>query len=119
MYQFGDDGVMSETIITKTEAQEAVIVVSRGMHKNLKAVSSSPSSIQALLCEPDIPGTQWQGEIISEDITANIFIDEQSAGQVSLVNGQGSFDLEAIPGTYQIRIEAPLCAAAELEVTVQ
>jgi hypothetical protein len=70
------------------------------------------------MVEPTIPDTQWQGAIIQDDITATVYIDGQEAGTVDIIAGQATFDLELLPGTHAIRITAPDCQEAVLEVVV-
>ena len=101
-----------------TGKQKAIVKKGIALYRNLSAKFNN-GEVTVELREPVIEGSEWQGGLISENLmVVNIFVDNQPAGSLELINGVGSFDFSAVPGTYIIRIEAPLCASAELEVIV-
>ena len=100
-----------------TAVQKATVKKGVALYRNILA-SFQNGEVTVELREPVIEGSEWQGGLISENLMVNIFVDNQPAGSLELINGVGSFDFSAVPGTYIIRIETPLCASAELEVIV-
>jgi hypothetical protein len=86
-------------------------------YRQLKAEYNS-GEVNLSLIEPIISGTEWQGAAIQEEIQATIYVDDQEAGMVEILDGQVAFDLELLPGTHIVRITAPNCQDIILEVVV-
>ena len=98
-----------------TGKQKATVKRAAALYYNLSA-SYAGGEVSIELREPVIG--EWSGALINESLTAEVYVDDELAGEVDIVDGLGSFEFDASQGTYVIRIDAPLCASAELGVAI-